>query len=293
MNRKLNFRLAVLIILFVGAVFSFYATWREERNGIMTVAFLDVGQGDAIFIEAPSGNQILIDGGPSKSVLRELSKVMPFYDRSIDVVIASHADQDHVGGLPDVLKKYKVNVFIEPGVSGESSSYQELEKIIAEKEISSNSPENKIGIKKVLARREMVIDLGDGAILQILFPDRDPDGMETNMASIVARLVYGENEFLFTGDSPIVIENYLVSLGGLESDVLKIGHHGSKTSTNQAFASAVSPEYAVISVGKDNKYGHPNQEVLDILNNFGTQISRTDKSGRIIFKSDGVNLKIK
>jgi len=292
-------------VLLLGAGLSLYVAFREQRNGILTVAFLDVGQGDAIYIEAPSGNQILIDGGPGKAVLRELSKVMPFYDRSIDVVIATHADQDHVGGLPDVLNKYKVHIFMESGVPGESSSYEELEKMVGE---DNNPTSLKLrGTRKILARRNMVVDLGNGAILQILFPDRDPIGMETNMASIVSRLVYGENEFLFTGDSPMAIENYLVSLEDdhqiapapeghpltLKSDVLKTAHHGSKTSTSVEFVSAVSPEYAVISVGKDNKYGHPNQETLDTLNNFGTKILRTDQSGRIIFKSDGVNLQVK
>jgi competence protein ComEC len=113
------------------------------------------------------------------------------------------------------------------------------------------------------------------------------------MSSIVAKLVYGDNEFLLTGDAPQAVENYLVSLGGLQSDVLKTGHHGSKTSTSAAFVSAVSPEYAVISVGKDNKYGHPNQETLDTLGNFGAKILRTDQLGRIVFKSDGTNLEVK
>lgn len=280
--KALKIRLIILAVLLLGAIFSLYVTFREERNGILTVAFLNVGQGDAIYIEAPSGNQLLIDGGPGKAALRELSKVMPFYDRSIDVVLATHADQDHVGGLPDVLKKYKVNVFMESGVPGESSSYNELEKIVGD---------NKT--QKILAKRGMVVDLGDGTILQILFPDRDPSGMDTNMASVVTKLVYGDNEFLLTGDSPTSIENYLISLGGLSSDVLKTAHHGSKTSTGAAFVSAVSPQYAVISVGKDNKYGHPNQETLDTLTNFGAQILRTDKQGMIIFKSDGINLNLK
>jgi competence protein ComEC len=291
--RAFKLRLVILSVLLLGAVLSLYTVFREDRRGILTVAFLNVGQGDAVYIEAPNGNQVLIDGGPGKSVLRELSKVMPFYDNSIDVVLATHADQDHVGGLPDVFKKYKVNIFMESGVPGESSSYQELEKIVSEKEIGNDLSENKAGIKKVLAIRDMKVDLGSGAVLQIFFPDRDPSGMETNAASVVARLVYGENEFLLTGDSPAAIENYLVSLGGLESDVLKTAHHGSKTSTSQSFVSAVSPEYAVISAGKDNKYGHPNQETLDTLNNFGAKILRTDLTGRIIFKSDGVSLKTK
>jgi competence protein ComEC len=247
---------------------------------------------------------MLIDGGPGKAVLRELSKVMPFYDRSIDVVIATHADQDHVGGLPDVLKNYKVNIFMESGVSGESSSYKELEKLVEE---DNNPTSLKLrGTRKILARRDLAVDLGDGAILQILFPDRDPSGLDTNAASIVARLVYGQNEFLLTGDSPTAIENHLVSLESrkcqrqplncpgpkglpltLQSDVLKAAHHGSKNSNSQEFVAAVSPQYAVISVGKDNKYGHPNQETLDTLKNFGSQILRTDQLGTIVFKSDG------
>ena len=273
-----------MVILLLGAAFSVYAASREDRGGILTVAFLDIGQGDAIFIDAPSGNQMLIDGGPGKSVLRELSKVMPFYDRSIDVVIATHADQDHVGGLPNVLKNYKVNIFMEPGLSGPSSSYEELEKMVGN---------NKSNIKKILARRGMVVDLGDGAILQILFPVIDPPGTNTNMSSIVAKLVYGENEFMLTGDSPIAIEDYLVSLGGLQSDVLKAGHHGSKTSSSDEFVRAVAPQHTVISAGKNNRYTHPHQEVLDILNNFGIKILRTDELGIIVFKSDGTNLKLK
>lgn len=285
MDKIPKLKLVILIALSFSAVFLVYLSLREDRNGRLTVAFLNIGQGDAIFIEAPSGNQVLIDGGPDRSILRELSKVMPFYDKSIDVVVASHADQDHVGGLPDVLRRYDVEVFMEPGVPGESSSYAELEKIV-------NSSNNG-NIKKIPARRGMIIDLGAGAVLQILFPDRDPAGMETNMSSIVARLVYGENEFMLTGDSPQAIENYLIMLGGLQSDVLKVGHHGSKTSSSQSFIAAIAPKYAVISAGRDNKYGHPNQEVLDNLSNFGVQILRTDQIGRIIFKSNGIDLEVK
>jgi competence protein ComEC len=295
MMKSHKLRLIILGFLLLGAIFSIYVLCRENRNGILTVAFLDVGQGDAIFIEAPNGNQMLIDGGPSKAVLRELGKVMPFYDKSIDVAMASHADQDHVGGLPDVLKNYKTDLFLESGVVGGSSSYEELEKLV-----SDNNSE----IKKILVKRGMSIDLGNGVILQILSPVSIFEGMETNNASVITRLLYGENEFLFTGDAPTNIENYLVSLESqgrtfgtgavqgptLASDVLKVAHHGSKNSDSSEFVSAVAPEYAVISVGKDNKYGHPNQEVLDTLNNFGAKILRTDELGRIIFKSDGINI---
>ncbi len=299
MNKRLTIKTGIFSVLLFAAIISTYCAWREDRRGILTVAFLNIGQGDAIFIDSPAGNQMIIDGGPGKAVLRELSAVMPFYDRSIDVMLATHADQDHVGGLPDVLGRYKVNLFMETSNPGPSSSFEELERIVREREANNT-------ITKILARRGMIVDLGGGAELHVLFPDRDPIGMETNMSSIVAELVYGDNEFMLTGDSPLQIEHYLVSLEGalqgdfsgglisrLKSDVLKPGHHGSKTSSSNEFIEAVNPEYAVISAGLKNKYGHPHQEVLDILNKYRIKILRTDRDGRIIFKTDGKDLTVK
>ena len=249
--------------------------------GILTVAFLDVGQGDAIYIEAPNGNQVLVDGGAGKQVLRALGEVMPFYDHSLDVVIATHPDADHIGGLPFVLDRFAVGAVLEPGVTAETGVYREFEELLAD-----GSP------IRILARRGMKLELDQGVSLDIFFPDQDPTGWETNTASIVAQLTYGENEFLLTGDSPIKIEQYLLGRDGeaLQSDVLKAGHHGSRTSSASEYISAVHPQYAVISAGKDNRYGHPHQEVLDILNKVGAKILRTDELGTIIFQSDGVNL---
>lgn len=276
----------MILILISGLLI--YINKKEVKDGVLTVAFLNIGQGDAIFIESPIGRQVLLDGGPSRSILREISKITPFYDRSIDVMIASHPDTDHIAGLNDILERYKIDLFMEPGVEGDTSIYEEL-----------NTRIERLKIKKLEARRGMVVDLGGGAIMEILFPVTDPRGMETNTASIVARLVYGENEFLLTGDSPKNIEEYLVSLEcercplTLKADVLKAGHHGSKTSTSDSFVQTVSPDFAVISAGKDNRYGHPHQEVLNILAKNKVKILRTDRDGRIIFESDGVGLKIK
>lgn len=296
MNRVSKIKLGFLLLLALVIIFLAYFWINEKKAGVLTVAFLDIGQGDAVFIEAPNGNQVLIDGGPGKSVLRELSKVMPFYDRSIDVLIASHPDTDHIGGLNDVLGRYKIDLFMEPGVEGDTTLYKELRSRI-----------ERLKIEKLEARRGMVVDLGEGARLEIIFPVTDPRGMETNTASIVTRLVYGENEFLLTGDSPSNIEEYLVSLDcqgralncpdpkgpSLASDVLKAGHHGSKTSTSDIFVQTVSPDFAVISAGKDNRYGHPHPEVIDTLTKHKTKILRTDEEGRIVFESDGLNLRIK
>lgn len=274
---KNNSKYLFLLALLAGAVFVWYAVFKESRDGL-TVAFLDVGQGDAILIDAPNGNQVLIDGGPNKKVLRELSKAMPFYDRTIDMVIATHPDGDHIGGLPEVLNRFSVDFFVEPGVASESAVYEELETLVEKK-----------NIRKVLARRGMKINLAEGTYLLILFPNVDVSDWDANDASIVAKLVYGDTSFLLTGDSPQKIENYLVSVDkeNLDVDVLKAGHHGSKTSSSESFVGYSSPEYAIISVGKENKYGHPNKGVLEILEKFGVRILRTDEMGSVTIGSDG------
>ncbi|MFA6536648.1 MAG: ComEC/Rec2 family competence protein [Candidatus Paceibacterota bacterium] len=273
-----NLNWLILGILVLVNAFIWFAVLKEDRGGQLRVYFLNIGQGDAILIDAPSGNQMLIDGGPDKSVLSELGKVLPFYDHKIEVVLATHPDQDHVAGLNYVLDRYRVDQVLEPGVSAETAVYQNLEKKIGDKKIS-----------KILARRGMIVDLGGGAVFKILFPDRDTIGWETNTASIVGRVVYGGNSVMLTGDSPQAIENYLTILDGknLQSDVLKAGHHGSRTSSSQSFVGFVNPQYAVISAGKNNSYGHPHQEVLDLLKKFQVQILRTDELGMIKFSSDG------
>lgn len=260
--------------------FVWYAVFAESRQGL-EIGFLDVGQGDAIFIQAPNGNQILLDGGPNKAVLQELSKVMPFYDRSIDMVIESHPDSDHINGLVEVLRRYKTDLVMETGVESDNMAYRELKNLIREKKI-----------QYVFARRGMRVNLGEGIYLDILFPDRDVSKWDTNDASIVAKLVYANNSFLLTGDSPDKIEKFLVSLGEnkLRSNVLKVSHHGSRTSTSEIFLGYTKPDYAVISVGKDNKYNHPHQEILDRLNQFQIPILRTDEKGTIKIKSNGEDI---
>jgi competence protein ComEC len=277
---KNNFKWYFVGTLFLATFFVWYAVYAEGGQEL-EVDFLDVGQGDAALITAPNGSQILIDAGPNKAVLRELSKVMPFYDKTIDMVIESHPDSDHIGGLPEILNRYEVGIVMESGVNADSAIYVETEKLIGEK-----------NIKKVLARRGTRINLGDGGYLDILFPDRDVAGMDTNDASVIAKLVYGSKSFLFAGDSPAKMEKYLVSSekGELDADVLKVGHHGSKTSSSEEFLGYVSPEYAVISVGAENKYGHPHQEALDRLQKFGINILRTDELGTIKMQTDGENI---
>jgi len=280
---KKNARWYLLVTLILANVLIWYAISAESRNGILTVAFLDVGQGDAIFIEAPNGNQVLIDGGSNRGVLKELSRVMPFYDRSIDVIFATHPDKDHIGGLPAVLERFDIKMYIDPGVTNDTGTYNTLTRLLERNEV-----------RHEIARRGQKIILDKDVVLHILFPDRDVSGVDANDASIVAKLVYGETSFLLTGDSPKKIEKYIASIDGssLASNVLKVGHHGSKTSSSELFIGYASPDYAVISLGKDNRYGHPHDVVLAALTLFNIPVLRTDELGTIIFESDGINLRL-
>ena len=251
----------------------------ETRHGLK-VAFLDVGQGDAIFVEAPNGNQILIDGGPNKSVLRELSKQMPFYDRTIDAVILTHPHLDHYAGLNEVLKKYKVSLEMDPGTKVKGAGFGEFENLVKLK-----------NIKNLYAKREMKISLDKDLRLDILLPVINDKNLSEHDGMLVSRLVYKNNSFLLTGDTGDMednLENFLLSFGGnIKSDVLKIGHHGSKTSTSEKFLGWVSPGLAVISADKNNKYGHPHKEVTERLSVFEIPTLRTDEKGTIVLKSDG------
>lgn len=275
--------LVLLFVLFLCAIGVAYVSIEEDaaqETSLFKVYFLDVGQGDATLIESPYGTQVLIDGGPDSSVLRELGDIIGFLDRDIDMVIATHPDKDHIGGLIDVLERYDVRTIL--------LTQNESDTPVAELFIELVEAE---GAEIIYARDNQTFTF-DGAELRILFPDREARGLESNASSIVAQLIYGETVFLFTGDSPQSIEKYLVSVygSGLESDVLKVGHHGSKTSTASAFAAAVSPQYAVISAGKDNSYGHPHQEVLDTLSGVGAETNNTANLGSILFESNGVDV---
>lgn len=245
---------------------------------LLCVVFLDVGQGDAIFVQSPAGVQLLVDTGRDQSVLRGLGDVMDWGDREIDHLLLTHPDADHIGGAVDILERFLVSQVIRT----ENESDTELWKV-TERQIEAEEA------KVTMARRGQVFDLGGGVKLEILFPDIDPTEMESNTASIVARLIYGDTAFMLTGDSPKSIEEYLVLVEGehLKSDVLKAGHHGSRTSTAELFLAEVDPKYAVVSAGADNSYGHPHVEVTDLLFNYGVETYSTAESGNVIFWSDG------
>ncbi|MDO8561618.1 MAG: MBL fold metallo-hydrolase [bacterium] len=268
---------ALLALLFFTACV-WYAVLREERRGFLTVFFLDIGQGDSILIEAPSGRKVLIDGGQGGVVLRELSKIIPWYDRTIDVVIPTHPDADHIGGLVDVLPRYKVGMIIHSDVEGDTATAAALSDEMARE-----------GAELIIATRGQIVNLGDGAYMEILFPDRSVKSVDTNTGCVVARLVYGKTSFMLPCDAPKEIENYLVRLDGtdLHSDVLKAGHHGSKNSSSELFVGFVNPTYGIFSRGCNNKYGHPAAEVVALFESLGIPTQDTCKDGTITFVSDG------
>ncbi len=276
---KIYYRLLILGILLLASITVWQAVYRQIPTNILTTAFLNVGQGDSIFIESPTHHQMIIDGGPNAAILSEIAKLMPWYDRYIDVLMISSPDVDHYGGFIDLLKRYDVGLIIEPGTNGGSPSYKVLEDLIKQK-----------NIKKVIARRGQSIEIGGGAHFDVLFPDRDVAKLETNTSSIIGQLVYGSSTVMFTGDAPSATEEYVTLLDGArtKSDILKAGHHGSRTSASESFISTVTPKCAVISAGLNNKYGHPHQETLDLFKKLNIIPLITFNLGTIIFKSDGM-----
>jgi len=266
--------------------------WHEifnlANNNYLTVEFLDVGQGDSAFVKTPEMHQILIDGGPGSTVLSKLAKNMPFWDKSLDLVILTHPDLDHMQGLLYVLERYKVDFILWTGVKKIAPEYDEWIRVLKKQQ--------KMGAKIVIAESGQEIKAGD-LFIDTLYPFFSLEGQEmkssANNTCVVNKLIYGNNSFLFTGDISTGAEKELVASGeSIASDVLKVAHHGSKYSTSNLFLESVRPEIAIISVGK-NTYGHPTPEVLERLDDFDIETLRTDQKGDITILSNGVSLIIK
>jgi competence protein ComEC len=275
----------LLVLLCISAFYIWFSVYTiQGKSKELKVAFLDVGQGDAIYVEAPNGRQMLIDGGPGPIVLSKLAEVMPFADRSIDMLVVTNPDADHMAGLVDVLERYTVGQIFEPGTTKDTSIYQRLEA-----QIKSHA------VKKTIAHRGMhiVLDRDKNIYFDILFPDRDVSSWSSNDGSIVGKLVYGTSSFLLMGDATKYTE-LLVSrnetLSTLRADVLKLGHHGSSTSSSELWVKKVQPQIAIISAGKNNRYGHPHQDVTKRLSALHIPYVGTYQKGTIIFKTDGTTL---
>jgi competence protein ComEC len=272
--------LAIVVLLVWVAAFSL-------PDGKLHVTFLDVGQGDAIFIQTPRGQKVLVDGGPSPTtLLAALGRRMPFWDRAIDLVVLSHPHDDHVSGLIPVLKRYRVKAFLDGGQEHPTPAYTHCLELIQEK-----------GISYQLAQLGMQIQLDEGLQMRVLHPQGEllsGTDSDVNNNSIVLRLVYGRISFLLAGDVEEEAEAVLLfSNEDLASTILKSPHHGSDTSLNLRFLEVVNPQVAVIQVGADNQFGHPDPTTLAKLEEHGVMVLRTDQNGTVEVISDGERYWIK
>lgn len=270
----------VSLFLLVCVLLGLFLAQTQKKSAYSRIAFLDVGQGDAIFIEAPNGTQVLIDAGPDASVISSISDVMRFWDRSIDLVIPTHADKDHIGGFPEIFRRFEVVHVYDTPNGATTAIYEEYARM--------RDAETK-NIAFAHSTDTIILDEYHGVYLRVLFPDQDVSDIERNDSSTVVQFVHGDIEVLLTGDAGTTIEEYLVFLygDGLESNILKAGHHGSDTSSSKLFLDTVRPEVVVVSAGKDNRYGHPHESVLESLEEQNIQIFQTAHQGTVLFETDG------
>ena len=272
---------AFLAVALAAAVLGWLALF-QRPDGRLHIAFLDVGQGDAILITTPTGRQVLVDGGPSPAALgAALSREMPFWDRSLDLLILTHPDDDHVAGLAEVLARFRVGGWLDNGRASDKEIYLQC---LAGLEAA--------GVPRQVVAAGDRLELGEGAVLEVLHP---PPGQvpvaldEDNESSVVLRLAWGEAAFLLTGDVGAAGEAHLLASGRpLSADVLKVAHHGSGSSTGRGFLEAVGPQFAVISVGVNNYFEHPAPALLERLREVpGLVVLRTDQAGTVEFVTDG------
>ncbi len=243
-------------------------------DGRLHIYFMDVGQGDSALIVTPSGKQIIIDGGPDNSTLTQWSKYMPFFDRSIDMLVLSHPQLDHIFAFPDILRRYRVGRILITGVQYKLPRYDEFLRLVNEQRIPV-----------WIADPRKDIDLGDGIVLDIIWPPPTLFGKEmkdVNSASIILRVLSRSGSVLFTGDAEETGERAALASGAdVSATVLKAGHHGSKTSSGTGFLLAVHPSLAAISAGKKNPFGHPHKVILDRLRALGIPVRVTAREGTI------------
>ena len=277
-NKTKNSALLLLGILVGLNLLAYLAVYGLSRQDF-EVIFFDIGQGDSTLIKTPQGHHILIDAGPSSAVLEKLGKEMPFWERSVDLIILTHPHNDHIAGFVEVLKRYNVKNILWTGVLMDSAVFEEWQRLIKEEKADI-----------YIAKAGQLILAGKSA-LQVMHPFDNFENQKVqnvDNTSVVVKVIFGENSFLFTGDAFKEVERELVRSGlNLRSNVLQVGHHGSRTSTAPEFVAAVFPEVAVISAGKDNRHGHPHPETLETLANYGILIFRTDDRGDIKIISNG------
>lgn len=270
-SNKNIFNPFLLIVLAVISVYLLYSLIPSQQNSIK-ISFFDVGQGDSALIEMPQGQKVLIDGGPNDSVISKIDKSIPFYNRRIDAVILTHPHADHLLGLIKVIESYEVKKVYLTGVTYESPDYAQFLQTVHD---------NNIPTQEALGGD--YIDFGEGIKLNFLYPKtsfKNREAENLNNSSIVARLVWDKESILFTGDLEKDVQPDLYEQS-VDSELLKVPHHCSSDALDPRLLSLISPKYALISVGKDNKFGHPSKSCLNLLKNI--QVFRTDYDGDVFF----------
>jgi len=274
MPNKIKLILIFLIIFAIALAGYLYYDYHQQKS---EVVFFDVGQGDSSLINLPGNNEILIDGGPDKTVLPKLGRYLPFYDRTLELVILTHPHADHVTGLVSLFDRYDVKKVMLTGVDYDAPVYQVFLDKIKEKNTEIIYPQDFDQLK-----------LSSNIWLDIIYPQENLASQtfdDLNDSSIVAKLDTPDRDFIFTGDISLEIENQILASSTntqLDVDVLKVAHHGSITSSGEKFIQAISPSSAVISVG-ENSFGHPSPRVIKRLERVGAEVLRTDQEGDIIF----------
>jgi beta-lactamase superfamily II metal-dependent hydrolase len=264
----------------------------EHANGYVEVYFLNVGQGDSIYIVAPNGNSMLVDGGQMDNKARDvLGKIKKSVSSHIDVLLATHADGDHIGGLIQVLDTYATSLFVESGYTSATDVYKILQSKIKKRKIENIF---------LYTKSKIVLDKESGVYLNVLHPsfefveNRVKEceqkkkknkkcnllyDVDTNDMSLVLQLEYGDKKVLLTGDASVEVENFLMKSNLLNSNILKLGHHGSKSSSGENFLKVTNPEYSIVSAGLKNRYGHPHKSVIDgVTRNTHSKIIETKNS---------------
>lgn len=278
---KVIFLFSFLVIIFV--LFFFIVSFIFPSN--LRVSFLDVGQGDAILIQTPSGKNMLIDGGPTNEILSQLGKELSYFDRTIDIMIATHPDADHITGLIPVLEKYKIKNIILSQSDAKTKIVEDFDLHVQEE-----------GSSLYRARTEDVINFGDDVNALVLYSknNNEEKKKDTNQFSIALLLMYRDVTFLLTGDLPSNEESHLLTKKLPKNIIIyKAGHHGSDTSSSDQLLSYIKPEYSIISAGKNNSYGHPNPKAIERLQKYSKEILSTIDRGAITFVTDGRMMEVK
>ncbi len=274
----------ILIGLFLVVTVLLTSVWFSGKDNDLEVYFFNIGQGDGVLIRTPSYQNIIIDGGPDNSFITKLGQALPFYDKTIDLMVLTHPHDDHIYGLVEVLKRYKVKQVLYTGVLHPTDAYLEWLVIIKEKQIP---------LKIALAGQKFIFGEAE---LKVFYPFIDFTNQKIenlNNSSVVVQLIYEEVKILFMGDLEIEGEEEILDNNyDIRSQVIKLGHHGSDTSSIEDFLKKVQAEHAVIQVGEDNKFGHPSRRILSRLKRLEIGLFRTDLLGTIILISDGIDIKI-